>query len=92
MWSLALTSSDLLEGYNGLPQPMLVDPTEAIGFKQLDYLLVEDLCYSSNLPISYLNGCCDLEINERSRYSYGTKVLVRTIICDIEKEVIVKSH
>ena len=37
-----LTSGDLLEGHNDLGQPMLVDPTEAIQLKMLDYLLVED--------------------------------------------------
>ena len=47
-----LTSGDLHVGQNDLDQPMLVDPIEANNNtpKQLDYLLVEDLCHNLNLP------------------------------------------
>ena len=49
-----LTSTDFHIGHNDLGQPMVVDPISAntIHSKQLDYLLLLDLCRSSNLPNS----------------------------------------
>ena len=52
-----LTSGDLHVGHNDLGQPMLVDPIKTtIHPKQLDYLLLKDLCCSSNLPNSDNKG------------------------------------
>ena len=50
-----LTSGDLGVGHNDLVQPMLVDPIEVNNTqhpKQLDYLLVVDMCHHSNLTNS----------------------------------------
>ena len=49
-----LTSGDLQVGFIDLGQSMLGDPTQVttIHPKQIENLLVEDLCLNSNLPIS----------------------------------------
>ena len=72
---------------------MLVDPTEANNNtpKQLDYLLVEDLCRHSAVPNSEM-AAVTLRMMSRSNFSYGMKVLVETNIWHIEEDLVVKSH
>ena len=91
-----LTSGDLLEGHNDLGQPILVDLREKNNnTPKTDWLFACKRFVLQLKPDKFKfkkMAAVTLEIMSRSSYSYGKKVLVRTNICDIEKDVVLLSY
>ena len=79
-----LTSGDLLMGHNDLDPPMMIRPYKG---KQ-QYTKKKIWAAIQTCQIQIKMAAMTLRITSRSNYSYGKKVLVRTIICDIEKGVV----
>ena len=78
-----LTSDDLLEGHNDLGPPMMIRPYRG---KQQYTQKVRFVLQFKPAKFRLKMAAMTLRIMSRSNYSYGKKVLVRTIICDIEKD------
>ena len=74
-----MTFSDIHVGHNDLGQHRGIEERTILP-KEFDYLLVEVLYHSSSLPnTDNRMVTVTLKMGSRSKCSYGTKALVRTI-------------
>ena len=76
-----MTSGDFLEGHKDIGQFMLVEANN--NTPKTAYLLACERFVLQFKPANFR-----FKIMSRSNCSYSIKVLVRTFICDIEKDVV----